>query len=233
MIAFHPTRDRQGRWQGFREEAYAADPRLPEQFSDRSRVVHASAGTVLFLPRAYWHETRSVGDTFGLNLVIKGVSWAGALAAALLEVLHREPRFRAYCEGVAHRGRSLSPSEQARGEETFERLRAAAAAALADMTMDDVVLSSLVDRVYQWSPKAAGRALVQEDGQWTLRAPEVLEEPLELDESVVAAMEKLCALREPFSWAHARCLLSGIGSVGLCNLLTELVEMGLLVRPDA
>jgi Cupin-like domain len=231
LLSFHPTRDRLGNWVGFHEEAYATDPAIQLSFDPaRTLKLHARAGTVLFLPRAYWHQTHSLTNTWSLNVVIKGVTWATALGNALRGALHRHPQFRAYCEGVGYSGRMLSPSEVARNLELVGKLKEAAAAALADLAIDDLLLSYLNEEVYRWNPQAGTREVLQLESGWVLRVPGVLSDPLDLDDEVVPIMRRLAALRYPFTWAHARCICSDMNAISLCNLLTDLEDLELLSR---
>ncbi len=107
LASFHPIRDRRGEWIGMQEEAYADDTAMPRAFAAGSQLVRAVAGTAMFLPRSVWHETRSLTDTWSVNIVIRSATRARALGRAMEIWLHRDPAFRAYCEGVVHGGRTL------------------------------------------------------------------------------------------------------------------------------
>ena len=75
---FHPGASEATPWDGFEEEAYATDPRLPTAFDpEKSERVRAARGTTLYVPRGHWHETRSLTDTWGINVVVKGVTSSG------------------------------------------------------------------------------------------------------------------------------------------------------------
>jgi ribosomal protein L16 Arg81 hydroxylase len=89
LLGYHPTPDARGTWRGLFEEAYAVSERMPVQAAgERRERLHAGTGTVLFLPRGYWHEVRSLTPTWSVNLAIRGVSWAESLLAALGDVLY-------------------------------------------------------------------------------------------------------------------------------------------------
>ena len=167
MQPFHPTQDANGRWTGFSEEGYASDPRLPLAFDrERSHQVTAAAGAVLYLPRGLWHETRSITDTWGLNVVIKGVTWAEALTRALTASLHEDPRFRAYCEG--YRGRTLCDAHGAARAKTLAALKDELVATLSKLSLVDVNLSPMGDRLCAWVADADAREVVCREGSWFL-----------------------------------------------------------------
>ena len=231
LQSFHPSVSASGAWSGLREEAYASDPVMPTAFDpERSERLHARAGTTVFLPRGWWHETRSLTDTWSINLVLRSTTWARALAKALEIHLHRDPGFRAWCGGVPERGEPLPASVRAHQLETFSGLKQAAAAALHQLTMDEAVLSLLafIPYSYRWVPRAAARAVIEGPGGWALQVPGVLPEPLAIDGRLVAAVRSLCALGEPFTWSHVRGLAHAVDAAELHALVTSLVAAGLL-----
>jgi 50S ribosomal protein L16 3-hydroxylase len=234
LQSFHPVVDRAGAWSGLKEEVFAADPVMPPAFDpERARKLRATAGTTLFLPRGVWHETRSVTDTWGVNLVLRSVTWARAIGKAIEIRLHEDPAFRAYCGGVAV-DHPIPDALRARQLETFRSATEAAAAALGDLSMEEVVLSllSFIGQSYQWTTAAAARQVVEREGSWFLVVPGVLSEPWKLEDRHVAAATKLCALREAFTWNHLRCLASDVAAGDLHRMITRLVAAGLIdVKP--
>lgn len=88
----------------FDEEAHASDPDIAMSFTNEMTEVNATAGTVLFLPRGFWHEVTCRGVTWSGNLVIKGMTWAQAIGNAPVARLHRSPELRAYCDGLRYGG---------------------------------------------------------------------------------------------------------------------------------
>jgi 50S ribosomal protein L16 3-hydroxylase len=229
LVSYHPRRQGQGQTVGFMEELYASGELPPSFSASGSETLTARAGSVMFLPRGHWHETRSMSGTWGINLVIKGVTWAAALGSALLNRLHADPRFRAYCQSAVYAGRPPSPREAGQQRDFFERLRRAALQALSEVTAEEAALAMVGDW-FQWAPQAAARRMVERQGQTCLEVPGLLEEPLELEGSLIPVLRKLVSLTRPFSWPQAQRLSSEVGSIGLYNLLRDLVDNGLLVR---
>lgn len=231
LRSFHPQRRADGSLGGFTEAAYAANPVMPAAF-DRSRMteVTATAGCVVFLPRGYWHEVDSLSTTWGVNLVVKGQTWTSAIAAALSTRLTETAAFREYCEAVAYGHYHLSPEDSARADAHFERLQASAIAALRDMTRTEVALATQRSG-YRWQDSTEGRAVVNRDGAAFLSMPG-LESDLEIETPLVAALERLVAFREPFTWADAMTVARELTPIGLSNLLNDLVTMGVLTRQE-
>jgi hypothetical protein len=88
MEAYHPRRLREGGVGGFEEEAYAHRLPVPSSLPpDANTEFVTEQGSVVFLPRGYWHEVDTIEDSFAVNVVVKGVPWARALARALLPYL--------------------------------------------------------------------------------------------------------------------------------------------------
>jgi 50S ribosomal protein L16 3-hydroxylase len=65
----------------------------------RMRVV-LKPGSVLYVPRGYWHETSSKCDSLSLNFTYDQPSWAHALSAALCAKLLKDPKWRAAAYGL-------------------------------------------------------------------------------------------------------------------------------------
>jgi ribosomal protein L16 Arg81 hydroxylase len=231
LQSFHPLVDERGTWSGLREEAYAVDPVMPSGFDpERTVTLRSEPGTTVFLPRGWWHETRSLTDTWSINIVLRSTTWARAITRALEIALHRRPELRDYCGGIAEAGAALPPALLARRQEAFAAARAAAHQALDELTADDAILSLLgfVDHSYSWTGAAEGRQVIEWGGAFFVHAPGDLADPLRIDRALVSTAEKLCTLREPFTWIHARAIGHQVNAVDLHRLLTRLVEGGLL-----
>jgi 50S ribosomal protein L16 3-hydroxylase len=96
-------------------ELQGTDNEVPRQMPAGATTVELTAGSVLFVPRGYWHATE-IGspETLAINFTYSQPSWAEVLGAVVLQRLHRQPEFRALADGLG----SLFPArEQAAHEQ--------------------------------------------------------------------------------------------------------------------
>ncbi len=56
---------------------------LPTTLPPDAERVHMRPGSVLFLPRGYWHQTQAVGESLSLNFTFDQPTWADALPPAM------------------------------------------------------------------------------------------------------------------------------------------------------
>ena len=234
LQSYHPTRDRRGEWTGLMEEAYADDADMPRAFDAGSHLVLAGPGSAMFLPRSYWHETRSLTDTWSVNIVVRSATLGRALGRAIEIRLHSDPAFRAYVDGVVHGGRTLGDGERARKRQAFEDMKRAAIGALEQMTMEEAALAmlSLVGQSYAWTPRGAGREVIDTKRGPALRAGDEDRRPVALDADTAPLARRLVALRGPFRWEHVLALAGESDALAAYRLVTELVAVGLMeARP--
>jgi 50S ribosomal protein L16 3-hydroxylase len=59
---------------------------LPSTLPIDADTVHMKPGSVLFLPRGYWHQTQAVGESLSLNFTFDQPTWADLLPS---ETRHR------------------------------------------------------------------------------------------------------------------------------------------------
>lgn len=72
---------------------------LPTQMPEGALTFDLVAGSVLFVPRGYWHETESDEDTLALNFTFGQPAWADLVLTALRRRLLEEPQWRALANG--------------------------------------------------------------------------------------------------------------------------------------
>lgn len=223
LRSFHPKRVANGDLSGFSEEAFAEHRDLPLDFEPgRVKEVHATAGTVMFIPRGHWHEVTSLTETFSLNVVVKGQTWASALGAALVERLHWDPALRRYCDNLPYAGAARS-----RTDEDFAKFIRAAHAALDELTPLEAALSG-DSRHFRWSERARRREVTVHQGQAQLVVPGVLEEPLPMDEALAPVLRAWVAFKQPFTRSAALAVASGMKMAEVHNLLNDLSDLGVL-----
>ncbi len=219
---YHPKRRPDGSLGGFVEAAYSKTPTMPEQFDPQYLTeVSATAGSVVFLPRGYWHEVHSLTSTWSVNIVVRGHTWASAISTALMTRLNESPEFRTYCEGVLYGETEASRADEAAADAHFERLRAAALTAIQGLSRSEAALASRTGR-YRW--QEGTRVVTPVDGRPCLSVPG-LEQSLEVEPVMIAALERLLAFREPFSWSDAITVARELTPIGLSNLLSDLIGL--------
>lgn len=100
---------------------------MPTSMPDDARAIELKPGSLLFVPRGYWHETVAEGEALALNFTLTAPTWLDLFTAALRGRLALSPAWRETADGV---------SDPAR--------RAAAARRLDDL------LSGLIDDLPNW-----------------------------------------------------------------------------------
>ena len=75
------------------------DVALPTAMPPLAQSFTLSPGSVLFVPRGYWHSTETAEDTLAINFTFGQPSWADVMLAALRVRLLKEPKWRALAVG--------------------------------------------------------------------------------------------------------------------------------------
>lgn len=97
--------------------AFAKKP-LPDKMPNKGRIrVVLKRGSVLFVPRGWWHQTSSQGDSISLNFTYDQPSWAHVLSEAICHELLKNEKWRAVAFGLRQEG-ALGK----RAEAEFEKL---------------------------------------------------------------------------------------------------------------
>ncbi len=109
------------------ELASYLDDELPREMPQNSQTYVLKPGSVLFVPRGYWHETEAEGDAMALNFTFTAPAWMDLFLAALRSRLAQFPEWRETANGVA------SPDQRENAEEKLDSL-----------------LSMLVDDLPEW-----------------------------------------------------------------------------------
>ncbi len=78
------------------------DQRLPERMPEDAKSFELNPGSVLFVPRGYWHSTEASGDALALNFTFTAPSWLDLFSAALRSRLAMSADWRATADGVAN-----------------------------------------------------------------------------------------------------------------------------------
>lgn len=92
------------------------EQRLPERMPSDEKSFVLSPGSVLFVPRGYWHSTEASGDALALNFTFTAPSWLDLFSAALRGRLAMSADWRATADGVA------LGEDREKAEKTFNKL---------------------------------------------------------------------------------------------------------------
>ncbi len=80
-------------------EGYVHSP-LPTQMPADAQTFELVAGSVLFVPRGYWHQTQTDEETLALNFTFGQPSWADLMLSALRARLLKDPAWRELANGL-------------------------------------------------------------------------------------------------------------------------------------
>lgn len=95
--------------------SYLHEP-MPEEMPKTARSYELKAGSLLFVPRGYWHATEAEGDALALNFTFTAPTWLDLFTAALRGRLAQSPEWRATADGVN------SPERRKEAEAQFNHL---------------------------------------------------------------------------------------------------------------
>jgi ribosomal protein L16 Arg81 hydroxylase len=69
---------------------------LPRSMPADARVIEVEPGSVVFVPRGFWHETVSTTDSVAISLVVKPPMWFEVVLRVLESELSQDSRWREY-----------------------------------------------------------------------------------------------------------------------------------------
>ncbi|MBC7741533.1 MAG: cupin-like domain-containing protein [Bdellovibrionaceae bacterium] len=103
--------------------SYAA-PVMPTSMphEDRQEII-LQPGSMLFLPRGYWHCTEAEGEALALNFTFSQPSWADIFLAALRSRLLLSPEWRELADGVSSANQALRAQAQEKFDLLIQELR--------------------------------------------------------------------------------------------------------------
>jgi len=87
------------------------DTEIPLRMPHATHEIDLQPGSVLFVPRGYWHSTEASGEALALNFTFNQPTWIDLLSAALRSRLALSPEWRELADGVA--SHSLPRRQQA------------------------------------------------------------------------------------------------------------------------
>ena len=73
---------------------------LPRRMPRRARSFLLRPGSVLFVPRSSWHETRAESDSVAVNFTFSQPTWSDVVSVALRHRLNADVRWRGLADGL-------------------------------------------------------------------------------------------------------------------------------------
>ena len=74
---------------------------LPEEMPHDILTFELKPGSLLFVPRGYWHSTEAQGDALALNFTFTAPTWIDLFTMALRSRLSQVPEWRSTADGVS------------------------------------------------------------------------------------------------------------------------------------
>lgn len=78
------------------------DEDLPTKMSTTARTIELKPGSMLFVPRGYWHSTEAQGEALALNFTFTAPTWIDLFTTALRSRLALSPEWRETANGVCN-----------------------------------------------------------------------------------------------------------------------------------
>ena len=77
------------------------DAPLPDKMPSKVQSFELRPGSLLFVPRGYWHSTEAHGDALALNFTFTAPTWIDLFTVALRSRLAQIPEWRSTADGVS------------------------------------------------------------------------------------------------------------------------------------
>lgn len=77
------------------------DEELPTKMPKSTQTVELKPGSMLFVPRGYWHSTEALGEALALNFTFTAPTWIDIFTTALRSRLALSPEWRETANGIS------------------------------------------------------------------------------------------------------------------------------------
>ncbi len=112
----HPlTRHTMGQTADSELASYLEGP-LPTSMPSEALTYELTPGSILFVPRGYWHATKAQGNALALNFTFTAPTWIDLFTVALRSRLSQVPQWRETANGLT------DPEHQTLSEKKFDYL---------------------------------------------------------------------------------------------------------------
>ena len=117
---------------------------MPRRMPADALSIDLVPGSVLFVPRGYWHATE-VGseDTLALNFTYSQPTWAEVVTAVMLNRLHREPEFRRLADGLESKDSTRQAAARAELSRMVDRFKGEAACVDGEAVFAELMAAAL------------------------------------------------------------------------------------------
>jgi 50S ribosomal protein L16 3-hydroxylase len=165
---------------------------LPEALPEDAQTIDLLPGSVLFVPRGFWHATEAGEDTLALNFTFGQPSWADLVLTALRQRLLADEGWRALADGLC----AADPARVEAGRAQLVHRLGLLQAEVAQLQPEAIIASLDLQPAYLLEPEAFLRV---EDGVViaSIGGEEDLE--LEAEENLHPVVEWIAEQGAPFS----------------------------------
>jgi 50S ribosomal protein L16 3-hydroxylase len=183
-------------------------------------------GSVMFLPRGYWHESRTIEDSIALTLSIASLSWLDLYSSQIRKKLLQIEAWREPAVGLlgAEARRRVAAGK-------FRNLLDDLSVRLKSMDVRDFEpetehtgLGRLQRSRYRTAP--GFRLSSSRSGSRFLHAQG--HRPIEVNDDIAQVIESMSSADEPFSALDIRILSPGVEIAGILVALERLLEAGFI-----
>jgi 50S ribosomal protein L16 3-hydroxylase len=121
------------------EMAGYMDQNFPVVMPPSAQTIELKPGSLLFVPRGYWHSTEAHGEALALNFTFTAPTWIDLFTAALRSRLSQSPEWRETANGLA------DPNSRDQAEAYLETLIADLAHDIPDWKSSDILNATELD----------------------------------------------------------------------------------------
>lgn len=197
---------------------------LPATMPSDATTFRVKPGSVVFIPRGYWHATEPEGESFAVYFSVRPPTWATRVLHELRRQLESQAAWRAYPTALERgRPRRLTLEEQIGA--LLPQLRSMVDA----LAPADVLDSPLSERCFDWPPGVQRTVVTTTRGRYVLRVagPDRVAETV-LDASLLPIVRWLCSHTGAFSIERARASFPELDASYVDALIDDLVAQGVL-----
>lgn len=209
------------------ELALYSPPRLPAAMPRNATTVELEPGSVMFLPRGYWHTTHTHEESLALVFVLAPPTWGDVVLEQLRRELLKDERWRMHASGLWG-----EPSLRAEAQRQLASLLEQLPGAASRLQLQDFARGQAAStaRHYQRNAQASARLTGSNASGWQLSV-----EPRDMDPAEVTLPQQfvpLCrwvlARKRPFSAQQASHSARSLHEDDVHGMLETLVEAGAL-----